>query len=348
MLEVKQIVKNYEGKPLLKGVSFTVETGETVCLLGPSGSGKSTLLRIISGLENTDAGKVLWQGRDLNGVPVHLRSFGLMFQDYALFPHKNVFDNVAFGLKMQRLPREEVQLRAEAALKQVGMETFKTRRVTDLSGGEQQRVAFARALAPRPGLLMLDEPLGALDRSLREQLMEDLRHLLHDTNIPAIYVTHDQEEAFTIADRLLLLHDGQIVQQGTPAEVFNHPRNVWAAKFLGMNNLIEGTIVKITPLTVETPIGIFTPPADRIQEKKTGTPVVMLIGSKSARVAPAPAATNSIKGTVEDVFFRGEGYRVQIRCDRQIRLEFIMETTLKTGQTLDLHIAPDSMDCFLE
>lgn len=348
MLEVKQIVKNYEGKPLLKGVSFTVETGETVCLLGPSGSGKSTLLRIISGLENADAGKVLWQGRDLDGVPVHLRNFGLMFQDYALFPHKNVFDNVAFGLKMQRLPREEIQLRAEAALKQVGMETFKTRRVTDLSGGEQQRVAFARALAPRPGLLMLDEPLGALDRSLREQLMEDLRHLLHDTNIPAIYVTHDQEEAFTIADRLLLLHDGQIVQQGTPAEVFNHPRNVWAAKFLGMNNLIEGTIVKITPLTVETPIGIFTPPADRIQEKKTGTPVVMLIGSKSARVTPAPAATNSIKGIVEDVFFRGEGYRVQIRCDRQIRLEFIMETALKTGQTLDLHIAPDSMDCFLE
>lgn len=348
MLEVKSIEKNYEGKPLLKGVSFTVESGETVCLLGPSGSGKSTLLRIISGLESADAGNILWQGRDLNGVPVHLRNFGLMFQDYALFPHKNVLDNVAFGLKMQRLSRDEIQTRAEAALKQVGMEAFASRRVTDLSGGEQQRVAFARALAPRPGLLMLDEPLGALDRSLREQLMEDLRHLLHETRIPAIYVTHDQEEAFTIADRLLLLHDGQIVQQGTPAEVYNHPHTVWAASFLGMNNLIAGAIIKITPLTVETPIGIFTPTASRVPEKKIGMPVMVLIGSKAARVASGPAAANSIKGIVEDVFFRGEGYRIQLRCDKQIRLEFIVEAPLKTGQTLDLNIDPGSLDYFLE
>ncbi|MGD0708243.1 MAG: ABC transporter ATP-binding protein, partial [Anaerolineaceae bacterium] len=202
MLEVRQIFKDFEGQPLLKGVSLTVSQGETVCLLGPSGSGKSTLLRIIAGLEPAESGQVLWDGRDLKEVPVYQRRFGLMFQDYALFPHKNVADNVAFGLRMQNLPADEIKQRVQEALEQVHLQAFARRRVTDLSGGEQQRVALARALAPRPLLIMLDEPLGAMDRALREQLIGEIRGLLHETRIPAIYVTHDQEEAFTIADRL--------------------------------------------------------------------------------------------------------------------------------------------------
>jgi len=212
MLTLKNIHKSYEGKPLLKGISLEVAQGETVCLLGPSGSGKSTLLRIISGLENAEAGDVFWKGKDFSAVPPHLRNFGLIFQDYALFPHLSVFENVAFGLKMKKLGKEEIRQRVDEALKQVDLLGFESRRVTDLSGGEQQRVALARALAPRPRLLLFDEPLGALDRKLREYLLAELRGILQDTQVPAIYVTHDQEEAFTIA-----------FQEDLPMQMFVYP-----------------------------------------------------------------------------------------------------------------------------
>ncbi len=209
MLEVIDIHKSYEDAPLLRGISFTVAAGETVCLLGASGSGKSTLLRIIAGLEAAEEGRICWDGKDLASVPAHRRGFGLVFQDYALFPHLNVVENVAFGLQMLNLPPGQIKARVTEVLDKVNLSEFQDRRVTDLSGGEQQRVALARALAPNPHLLMFDEPLGALDRSLRERLMEELRSILHTTGVPAVYVTHDQEEAFTLADRILLLHAGR-------------------------------------------------------------------------------------------------------------------------------------------
>jgi len=304
MLEVGNITKDYEGKPLLKGVSFTVKAQETVCLLGSSGSGKSTLLRIICGLEPADSGSVFWQGRDLAEVPVHKRNFGLMFQDYALFPHKNVFDNVAFGLRMHNLPAPEIKTRVDTALKQVDMQAFGNRRVTDLSGGEQQRVAFARAIAPQPELLMLDEPLGALDRTLREQLMHDLRRMLHDTGIPAIYVTHDQEEAFAIADRLLLLHEGRIVQEGTPEEVFEHPRSVWVANFLGLNNLVPGIVHDTEPLVLQTKMGKLAIGKKTEKAVRKGQEVTLLIGIGAAKlIRKSTKSINQINGRVEDVFF---------------------------------------------
>ena len=213
-LDVIDLYKNYEGQPLLQGENFHVETGETLCLLGSSGSGKSTILRIIAGIETPDSGQVHWNDRDTTLVPVFRRNFGLMFQDYALFPHLNVFDNVAFGLRMQNVPKAEIAGKVKSALERVNMNSFAERQVTDLSGGEQQRIALARALAPSPRLLMLDEPLAALDRSLRVELQEELRTLLHQTGIPAIYVTHDQEEAILLGDRLALLHAGRIVQSG--------------------------------------------------------------------------------------------------------------------------------------
>src|SRR5512147_1293270 len=238
MLELDNIWKSYEGHPLLRGISFTVAAGETVCLLGASGSGKSTLLRIIAGLEGAESGRILWNGQDQKQIPVHQRQFGLMFQDYALFPHRTVAENVAFGLRMQGLPAQEITVRVREALERVNLAGFARRRVTDLSGGEQQRVALARALAPRPRLLMLDEPLGALDRALKEQVEEELRRILHVTDMPAIYVTHDQEEAFAIADRLILLNQGRVVQSGSPAEVYEHPASPWVARFLGLSNLL--------------------------------------------------------------------------------------------------------------
>ena len=216
MLQVEKIFKTYEGKSLLRGVSFSVGQNETVCLLGPSGSGKSTLLLMIAGLEAPDGGRILWDRVDLGPVPAHLRDFGLVFQDYALFPHLDVFDNIAYGLKMRHWSREAIQARLSEVLQLVNLTGFEHRTVTDLSGGEQQRVALARALAPKPRLLMFDEPLGALDRGLRESLLAQLRRILQETRLPSIYVTHDQDEASAIADRVLLLHEGVRESRGPP------------------------------------------------------------------------------------------------------------------------------------
>ena len=218
MLELRNLYKTYEGRPLLTDISFNVDTGETVCLLGGSGSGKSTLLRMIAGLEGQKSGEILFNGMDLVSTPPHLRDFGLVFQDYALFPHLDVNDNVAFGLKMRRIGQNEIAERVANSLELVNLKGFERRKVTDLSGGEQQRVALARALAIRPRLLMFDEPLGSLDKKLKDGLLTELRTILHETQIPAIYVTHDQEEAFSVADRILILYDGHIIREGTPAE----------------------------------------------------------------------------------------------------------------------------------
>jgi ABC-type Fe3+/spermidine/putrescine transport system ATPase subunit len=236
MLELRRISKTYEGKPLLLDVSLLVASGETICLLGASGSGKSTLLRIIAGLESPEAGQVCWNGQEIASLPPHLRDFGLVFQDYALFPHLDVFDNVAFGLRMRETPKDAIETRVRESLELVNLRGFESRRVTELSGGEQQRVALARALAPRPRLLMFDEPLGALDRTLKDDLLHELRAILHRTKIPAIYVTHDQQEAFAIAQKVMLLHDGVIVQSGSPDEVRANPVNAWVADFLGVQS----------------------------------------------------------------------------------------------------------------
>jgi surface protein len=305
MLEVHHIVKTYEGKPLLDDISFNVATGETVCLLGASGSGKSTLLRIIAGLEDAESGFVSFNGTNLTLTPPHLRDFGLVFQDYALFPHLNVDDNVAFGLKMRRLPQDEIQERVASALEMVNLSGFETRQVTDLSGGEQQRVALARALAIRPRLLMFDEPLGALDRTLREDLLNELRRILHHTNIPAIYVTHDQEEAFAIADRVLILHDGQIVREGNPIEVWEHPESVFVAGFLGLGNIFEG--VYIDKSKVDTRFGILTV---HCEHKHTRGDRVHLL----TRPLPADAkrTPSVIEGVVTDVIFQQDRFKVTL------------------------------------
>ena len=305
MLELIDIYKTYENQPLLSGISFTVEMGETVCLLGASGSGKSTLLRIIAGLETPKSGKVLWGGTDMASVPVHERNFGLMFQDYALFPHLTVAENVAFGLKMQNLPQDQVKLRVTASLEQVNMSGFANRSVTDLSGGEQQRVALARALAPRPRLLMFDEPLGALDRALKDYLLKELRGILHESGVPAIYVTHDQEEAFAIADRVVLLHDGRIVQAGTPADVFAHPASKWVANFLGLGNVLDGKWLRSGQ--VETRLGVLE--VDCETETKSGESVALLIRPERVKLKRDGTGLN---GRVADVIFQQNGFRVML------------------------------------
>jgi len=345
MLDVCHIWKNYEGKSLLQGVSFTLGSSETICLLGPSGSGKSTLLNIISGLELPENGQILWEGENLTSVPVHLRRFGLMFQEYALFPHRNVAENVAFGLRMQGMDKTEIKVRVRDALEQVNLADFSQRRVTDLSGGEQQRVALARALAPRPRLLMLDEPLGALDRNLREQLILELRGLLKSTKIPAIYVTHDQEEAFTIADRLVLLNDGKVAQSGTPDEVYHHPASPWVARFLGLNNILSGKVISLQPLQVSTETGILQVSCRSQTDFRIGDMITLLLRPSGASLEEGSPVVNRIEGIVEDVVFRGEGFRCDLRCGSGLGLRFYLDRNLVLGNKLSLFLSPESILC---
>ena len=323
LLELINIHKSYENQPLLRGVEFSAAEGETICLLGSSGSGKSTILRIISGLEVPESGEVRWQGKNLAGKPVHQRKFGLMFQDYALFPHMNVSENIAFGLQMQNWSGADIDKRVVEILIQTGMRSFSKRKVTDLSGGEQQRVALGRALAPFPRLLMLDEPLGALDRSLRESLSVELRDVLHKSGIPAVYVTHDQQEAFAIADTIILLHDGKVVQSGSPKEVVQNPVNPWAAEFLGLGNILNGKI---------TEDGIST---DTWEYKINHNFQIGQEGSFLLRPKAEMVHENeTLTGVVKDVIFRGQDFRVELTNG----LYFFLQKSPSTGQKIKIRI----------
>src|SRR5664280_1203924 len=237
MLEVSGIAVNYGAVVAVDGVDLTVPDGDVIALLGPSGCGKSTLLRAVAGLEPVAAGRICWDGANLAGVPVHRRGFGLMFQDGVLFPHRDVAGNIAYGLRFTRLGRDDATQRVAELLELVGLEGYGSRRVSTLSGGEAQRVALARALAPRPRLLLLDEPLAALDRSLRERLLADLKSVLTSTATTALFVTHDQGEAFAVADRVAVMRSGSIRQQGTPREVWTEPADEWVAGFVGYTSV---------------------------------------------------------------------------------------------------------------
>jgi ABC-type Fe3+/spermidine/putrescine transport system ATPase subunit len=329
MLEIRELHKDYEGQPLLRGITFSVRARETVCLLGPSGSGKSTLLRLIAGLEAPEGGQILWDGHDLASAPPHLRDFGLVFQDYALFPHLDVFDNVAFGLRMRGRPQSEIAGRVSDVLGIVNLEDFEHRAVTDLSGGEQQRVALARALAPRPRLLMFDEPLGALDRALREDLLDQLRTILHQTRIPAIYVTHDQEEAFTIADRVLLLHEGSIVRAGTPADVWAQPGSAWAAEFLGLGNVVPARVLT-GGSKVDTRYGVFAFKSSH--KHRAGDEVCVLLRPADSK------RSGVVRGIVRDTLFRQDGFRIVL----QGGLHFDLPRAARIGSKVTI---PVEVDC---
>ncbi len=304
MLAVENLFKSFAGRPLLRGIGFRVAAAETVCLLGPSGSGKSTILRLIAGLERPDAGRITWDGRDLATVPVHRRRFGLVFQDYALFPHLSVLENVTYALRWQNVARNAAQALGRDLLRQVDMEDKADRRVTDLSGGEQQRVALARTLAARPRLLMFDEPLGALDYNLRAHLLDFLQGFLRRQRKPALYVTHDYEEAFALAQRVILLHEGRIVQQGRPEDLVQRPRTPWVARFLGL-----GTVVKGRPDGagwVVTPLGRFRVPSD--------CPTSMLLLRREQ--AQLGGEENRVVGRVASCrFIPGRGYHLRLDND---------------------------------
>ena len=260
MLDVAGVSVHYRDAlvPAVRDVSLTVERGEVVCILGPSGSGKTSLLRAIAGLERPAAGRVTWDGQDLTFVAPHLRGFSMVFQDFALFPHLDVFRNVLFGLRMRRVEHDLARRRVDEVLAFVGLSGYADRAVATLSGGEMQRVALARALAPRPALLLMDEPLGSLDRPLRERLTTELRDILHQADAGVMYVTHDQQEAFALADRVAVFDRGRIVQLDAPQTVWRRPASAFVARFLGIANVFA--LGEATDMGLPVPAGLDARP----------------------------------------------------------------------------------------
>ena len=286
-LGIINLHKSFGKNLALQGISFEIEHGEIVAVLGPSGCGKSTLLGIIAGLESPDQGDITWDGESLKSIPSYQRGFSLMFQDYALFPHMNVHANISFGLRMSGLSQDEARSRVHAMLDLVRLPGFELRDVNTLSGGEAQRVALARALAPKPRLLMLDEPLGSLDRTLRDQLVLELRTILHQLRQTTLYVTHDQEEAFTLADRVVVMQTGRVEQIGTPQEIYDCPGSEFVARFLGLDNLLLAQIQRQeSQIIAETPLGRFALSA----ELEPGQATLLL---SSARLSSSPTLADT-------------------------------------------------------
>ncbi len=348
LLRAEGIHKAYEGQPLLTGVSLEVERGEIVSLLGPSGSGKTTLLRIIAGLESFDSGRVTLEGQDITKVPVHHRGVVLMFQEYALFPHRSVGQNVAFGLRMRRLPRGQIEARVREMLALVGLEGFGNRNVIELSGGERQRVALARSLAPEPRLLLLDEPLGSLDRTLRERLLEDLSAVLRRVNVTAIVVTHDQAEAFALADRVALLHETQVIQEGTPEDIYRYPATPWVARFLGLSNLFTADVVGEREVTA--PFGSLTfDPGDFARlVPEPGTGGTLLILPWGIRFAEDHHSENMFTATVSRRIFQGRTTKLELAIgEERLGMTLSMEDRMpREGERVRVRIAPSALRWF--
>ncbi|MEO0562897.1 MAG: ABC transporter ATP-binding protein [Chloroflexota bacterium] len=329
MLQVSNIQKAFDGKPVLKDINMTVANGEIVCLLGESGSGKTTLLRVITGLESADSGIVSLLGKPLDCVPVHKRGFGLMFQDFALFPHMTVAQNISYGLRMGGASKAEQANRTVEMLDLVDLSGFGNRAVDALSGGERQRVALARSLAPQPRLLLLDEPLGALDAALRVRLLADLRRIIKALGLTAIYVTHDQSEAFAVADRIAIMHAGEIQQIATPRQLYYAPQTRYIASFLGFRNFVA--VQAYREDRAITALGDLTAPNERTDEILLH-PAGLSIGDNG-----------HMSGRIKSLVFTGSVDRVTVECDGGHTLVFDMpfspNTHLDIGEPVRVALA---------
>lgn len=334
MLTVRGLTKRFGPVVALSDVDLDLAIGATVSVLGPSGSGKSTLLRVIAGLEPADAGSVSWQGEDLTAVPAHKRQFGLMFQDYALFPHRNIAGNVGFGLRMAGWSPPEVERRVGEVLELVGLAGMEDRPTNELSGGEAQRVALARTLAPAPRLVMLDEPLGSLDRSLRERLIVELGEIFERVESTVLYVTHDQEEAFTIADRVAIMRDGVLVQEATPEDLWTAPAGVFVSDFLGFSNRFPATAVDGT-----ADLGWTTVPVD-----VADGPCQVVLRPDALILDERGEITVTVAGSV----FRGDHYLARAQTSSGTQLSISMPTRPHVGGRVRIRIDPAGVLALIE
>ena len=323
-LELVNLSRSY-GPFAMTKVCLALKRGQILCLLGPSGCGKTTLLRLVAGLEKPDSGTVLLESRDVTGTPPHKRQLGMMFQELALFPHKSVFENVAYGLHMLRQFPARIQERTEEMLTLVGLSDMAQRDVGDLSGGEQQRVALARSLAPRPKLLMLDEPLGALDRSLREHLLQEIRSILKKLDLTAIFVTHDQAEALTMGDVVGVMDQGRLVQVDSPQDLYLKPRHSFVARFLGFQNLFSGVV--LPGGGVDTVIGKLNISDNDLTVHERVTAVIRPEIARQHVDGSELSRYHKIVGTVQQRIFSGQQYRVKMVVDKEKVLAFDLPNT---------------------
>jgi ABC-type Fe3+/spermidine/putrescine transport system ATPase subunit len=312
LLELIDLCKTYE-TPAVSDIRLSLESGQILCLLGPSGCGKTTLLRLVAGLEPPDRGQVFLNSLDITHLQPHKRQIGMMFQEFALFPHKSVFENVAFGLQMQKQTHSQIVIRTEEMLSLVGMSELSKRNVADLSGGERQRVALARSLAPRPKLLMLDEPLGALDRALRERLLSDIHTILKELGMTAIFVTHDQTEALTVGDMVAVMNQGRIMQLDSPESLYLHPKSTFVAEFLGYENFLKGTVTDSG--SVKTAFGTLSPIVERSKPKEAVTVVIPSDGVQVCGTVQQGPQRRMIYGRVALCLFTGQNYRITVAVD---------------------------------
>ena len=335
LIELKGITKEYDGEPVLSNMNLYIRDKEFVTLLGPSGCGKTTTLRIIGGFETPDAGDVLFEGVRINDLPPYKRQVNTVFQKYALFPHLNVHDNIAFALKLQHVPKHIIDERVNEMLSMVALRGFGDRNVTSLSGGQQQRVAIARALINRPRVLLLDEPLGALDLKLRKDMQTELKKIQVATGITFIYVTHDQEEALSMSDTVVVLEGGVIQQIGTPTDIYNEPKNAFVADFIGESNIIDGVMLEDYRVAFD---GQVFECLDRGFAKKEPVDVVI----RPEDVDVVPIEKGMLRGHVTQVTFKGVHYEVIVDVND---FKWMIQTTdfVAEGSDIGIYIEPDAI-----
>lgn len=332
LIELKNIRKNFEDTEVLKDVNLYIRKKEFITLLGPSGCGKTTMLRIIGGFETPTSGQVLFEGKDLVPVPPYKRRINTVFQKYALFPHLNVFDNIAFGLKLKKMDKAEIVRRVERMLKLVKMEGYGKRSVDALSGGQQQRIAIARALVNEPEVLLLDEPLGALDLKLRKDMQLELKSMQQQLGITFVYVTHDQEEALTMSDTIVVMKDGVIQQIGDPKHIYDEPKNAFVADFIGESNILPATMIKDE--LVEAAGCRFSCVDGGFGEM---TPVDMVVRPEDIMVVGEDVGM--LTGEVKSVLFKGVHYEMMV--DTGSFVWKIHSTTMQpVGTIVGLSIVP--------
>ncbi len=317
IIELRNVSKSIHGQDILRDVSLEVCNGEFLTLLGPSGCGKTTLLRLISGFEEPTKGKIFINGKDVDGLPPHLRHVHTVFQSYALFPHMTVIENIAFGLRCQKLPKKEIEERVAEVLKIVKLQKFAARKPDQLSGGQQQRVAIARAVVNRPLVLLLDEPLSSLDYRLRKTMQIELKQLQRKLGITFIFVTHDQEEALSMSDRVVVMHEGGIEQVGTPREVYEEPQNLTVASFIGEANIFDGEVIAVDEKKISVDIQGKYRIVKSAREFSVSQKVHVLIRPEDLRVwsqTEIEDASDMFPGIVEEVIYKG------ITVDLMVRL----------------------------
>jgi putative spermidine/putrescine transport system ATP-binding protein len=342
-LDVAAVTKRFGAATVLQDLDISVARSEFISLLGPSGCGKTTLLRLIAGLMKPDGGRIAIGGNDLTQVPAHKRNIGVVFQNYALFPHLSVEQNVAFGLEAQGTPKAEIGGRVQNALALVRMQAFAERRISALSGGQQQRVAVARALVVKPSLLLLDEPFSALDRKLRETMQIELRHLLRDLEITSIFVTHDQDEALVMSDRIAVMNEGRIEQLGTPGEVYSSPASLHVLEFVGQSTRIGGIASALSqgaPIVIETPIGQIRAPV-RSNSGGAGK-VVIGVRPECVVLGERPSGDfNEITAELADIVFFGSKTALHFKppgSEDRIQVEVArLPSDIAPGVALKLH-----------